>query len=306
MTNMFLRTGSALALLFAAPGALAQQAPAPAPAAVETRDVDPALWVVKDEDTTIYLFGTIHILRPGLSWFDEAVRKAFDESSELVTEIGMMPDPAAAAPLVMKYGFNATGPTLTEKLPADKRAAFAKAVADLGLPQASVDRFDPWLAAVQISMLSVIRQGYDPKSGVEEALNTAAKAANKPISGLETMEQQFGFFDSLSEESQIAFLIETVDKLPEAGPMLDKMVAEWGAGDADGLAAVMNEGLKAAPQVGKVLLADRNARWAEWIETRLDKPGVVFVAVGAGHLAGTESVQTYLAKRQIKATRIEY
>ena len=306
MTNMFLRAGSALALLFAAPGALAQQAPAaPAPAAA-TKDVDPALWVVKDADTTIYLFGTIHILRPGLSWFDEAVKKAFDESGELVTEIGVMPDPAAAQPLIMKYGFNPPGPTLTEKLPADKRAAFAKAVADLGLPQAAIDRFDPWLAAVQMSMLSVIRLGYDPKSGVEEALNTAAKAANKPISGLETMEQQFSFFDSLSEESQIAYLVETVDKLAEAGPMLDKMVAEWGEGDADGLAAVMNDGLKAAPQVGKVLLADRNARWAEWIQARLDKPGVVFVAVGAGHLAGGESVQTYLAKRQIKTTRIEY
>ncbi|HSX56158.1 MAG TPA: TraB/GumN family protein, partial [Sphingomonas sp.] len=108
---MFLRAGSALALLFAAPGALAQQAPAaPAPAAA-TKDVDPALWVVKDADTTIYLFGTIHILRPGLSWFDEAVKKAFDESGELVTEIGVMPDPAAAQPLIMKYGFNPTGPT---------------------------------------------------------------------------------------------------------------------------------------------------------------------------------------------------
>lgn len=302
MTNMFLRAGSALALLFAAPGALAQQAPA----AAATKDADPALWVVKDADTTIYLLGTIHILRPGLSWFDEAVKKAFDESGELVTEIGVMPDPAAVQPLVMKYGFNATGPALTEKLPADKRAAFAKAVADLGLPQAAIDRFDPWMAAVQMSMLSVMRLGYDPKSGAEEALNTAAKAANKPISGLETMEQQFGFFDSLSEESQIAFLIETVEKLPEAGPMLDKMVAEWSEGDADGLAAMMNEGFKAAPQVGKVLLADRNARWAEWIETRLDKPGVVFIAVGAGHLAGGESVQTYLAERKIKATRINY
>jgi len=102
MTNMFLRAGSALALLFAAPGALAQQtdpvmgpAPAATPAAVVTKDADPALWVVKDEDTTIYLFGTIHILRPGLSWFDEGVKKAFDESGELVTEIGVMPDPAS-------------------------------------------------------------------------------------------------------------------------------------------------------------------------------------------------------------------
>lgn len=307
MTNLFLRAGSALALLFAAPGAIAQQvAPAPAPAAVETKDADPALWVVKDEDTTIYLFGTIHILRPGLSWFDEAVKKAFDSSSEIVTELGVMPDPAAAQPLIMKYGVNPTGPTLSEKLPADKRAAFAKAVTDLGLPLAVVDRFDPWLASVQLSMMTLVKQGYNPQSGVEEALHSAAKAAGKPISGLETMEEQFSYFDSLSEEAQIKFLIETIDKLAETGPILDKMVAEWAAGDADGLAALMNEGFVASPEVAKKLLTDRNARWAAWINTRLEKPGTVFVAVGAGHLAGAGSVQSYLAERKIKATRIEY
>lgn len=302
MRFKLLRRAASLALILAAPNALAQDA-AQTPAA---KDADPALWVVKDEDTTVYLFGTVHILKPGLTWFDEAVRQAFDESGELVTEIGGTPDPAAAQQLIMKYGVNPTGPTLTEKLPEDKRAAFAKAVADLGLPQVAIDRFDPWLAGVQMTMLSLVRLGYDPQSGVEQALDAAAKAANKPVSGLETIEEQFSFFDSLSQEAQVKFLVETIDKLPEAGPTLDKMVAEWGAGDADGLATLMNEGLKASPEVAKKLLSDRNARWAEWIDTRLDKPGVVFVAVGAGHLAGAESVQAYLAKRNIKSARINY
>lgn len=304
MLTELLRRTAALALVLAAPQAFAQAAP-PAPAA-QTQDADPALWVVKDEDTTIYLFGTVHILKPGLSWFDEAVRKAFDESGELVTEIGGTPDQAEAQQLIVKYGVNLTGPTLTERLPAEKRAAFAKAVADLGLPQAAIDRFDPWLAAVQITMLSVARLGYDPASGVEAALDAAAKAAGKPVSGLETMEEQFGFFDSLSEEAQVRFLTETIDKLAEVGPTLDKMVGEWSKGDAEGLAALMNESLEASPELAKKLLADRNARWAEWVDMRLDKPGVVFVAVGAGHLAGADSVQAYLEKRKIKPARIDY
>ncbi|MEG3181923.1 TraB/GumN family protein [Sphingomonas sp. LT1P40] len=305
MSNLFLRAGTALTLLFVSPAALAQTAPVPAPA-VETKDADPALWVVKDADTTIYLFGTVHILKPGLSWFDEAVKKAFDESGELVSEIGATPDPAAMQPLVIKYGVSMTGPTLTEKLPESKRAAFAKAMADAGVPLAAADRFDPWLAAVQLSMLAVVKAGYDPASGVEEALNKAAKAANKPITGLETVEQQFGFFDSIPEEAQVKFLVETVDQLADAPATLDKMVGEWATGDADGLAVLMNDGLKAAPELSKILLADRNARWAEWIDTRLDKPGVVFVAVGAGHLAGAESVQAMLEKRKIKTTQIRY
>lgn len=307
MTNMFLRAGSALALLFAAPGAMAQQA-APAPAAaVETKDADPALWVVKDDDTTIYLFGTIHVLRPGLSWFDEAVKKAFDSSGELVTEIGAMPeDPAAVMPLILKYGYNATGPTLTERLPADKRAAFAKAVADLGLPLDRIDRLDPWMAGVQIGMLSVAKLGYVGESGAEQALQKAAKAAGKPVSGLETMEDQFRIFDSVSEKTQVDYLVETVEKLGEAETALGDMISKWAQGDADGFAAIINKGFATSPELTQKLLIDRNLRWTDWIQTRLDKPGVVFVAVGAGHLAGNESVQTYLAKRKIKATRINY
>ena len=303
MLKFLPRAGTALALLFVSPAALAQQAPAPAP---QVKDADPALWVVKDEDTTIYMFGTVHILKPGLSWFDEAVKKAFDESSEVVTEIGGTPDPATMQPLVIKYGISMTGPTLTEKLPADKRAALTKAMADAGIPAAGADRFDPWFAAMTLSMLAIVKAGYDPSSGAEEVLHKAAKAANKPVTGLETAEQQLGFFDSISEESQVKYLVETVDQLGEAGAMLDKMVGEWAEGDAEGLAVLMNDGFKAAPEMSKVLLADRNARWAEWIDTRLDKPGVVFMAVGAGHLAGTESVQAMLAKRQIKSERIEY
>ncbi|PKP92854.1 MAG: TraB/GumN family protein, partial [Alphaproteobacteria bacterium HGW-Alphaproteobacteria-16] len=281
MTNLFLRAGTALALLFVAPNAIAQQVAAPAPTAVETQDATPALWVVKDEDTTIYLFGTIHVLKPGLSWFDQAVKKAFDASDEMVTEIGDLPDPAEMQPLIMKYGLNMTGPTLTEKLPEDKRAAFTAAVAKYGLPQAVIDRFDPWLAATQLSMVALQSEGYDPASGAEAVLSAAAKVAGKPVSGLETVEQQFGFFDSLSEEAQIKFLVEGLEQIQNVGPEFEKMVAAWASGNPEGLAEIMNEALRSSPELSKMLLADRNARWAEWIDTRLEKPGVVFMAVGA-------------------------
>lgn len=302
MLTKLIRRAVPFALLLGAPAAFAQDA-APTPA---TRDADPALWVVKDADTTIYLFGTVHLLKPGLSWFDEAVRKAFDASGELVMELAGPPDPAVVQPLIMKYGVSMTGPSLTEKLPEAKRAAFLKALADYGLPQSAVDRFDPWLAGTQLSMLTLIKAGYDPKSGVEEALNAAAKAAGKPVSGLETMEQQLGFFDGMSEGAQLLMLTEAIDKIDSAAGEFDKLVGEWAQGDAEGLAVIMNDGLRSSPELAKVLLADRNARWAGWIKTRLDKPGVVFVAVGAGHLAGGDSVQAMLAKRSVKSERVEY
>lgn len=287
-------TLAALALLFA-----------PALHAQAVKDADPALWVIKDADTTIYLFGTVHVLKPGLGWFDEGVKAAFDKSDELVLEM-IEPDAATMQGLIMKTALNPKGPTLTEKLPADKREAYAKAMTDVGVPAAALDRFDPWFAAVTLSIAGLPKLGYDPESGAERTLSVAAKAANKQVIGLETAEQQLGYFDALPEPLQVKFLVSTVDDYPRMATELDKMIASWSAGDPEALGKTMNEELADTPELSKVLLADRNTRWAEWIEQRLQKPGTVFVAVGAGHLAGAESVQAQLAKHKLTVTRIAY
>ncbi|WP_331280254.1 TraB/GumN family protein [Sphingomonas sp. UNC305MFCol5.2] len=291
---MLKQTLAALALLFA-----------PAAQAQAVKDADPALWVVKDADTTIYLFGTVHVLKPGLSWFDEGVKAAFDKSDELVLEM-VEPDTATMQGLIMKTALNPTGPTLTEKLPADKREAYAKAMTDVGVPAAALDRFDPWFAAVTLSLAGLPKLGYNPESGAERTLSAAAKAASKRIVGLETAEQQLGYFDNLPEPLQVKFLVSTVDDYPKMAAELDKMIASWSAGDPETLGKTMNEELADTPELAKVLLADRNARWADWIDQRLQKPGTVFIAVGAGHLAGAESVQAQLAKHKLTVTRVAY
>jgi uncharacterized protein len=282
--------------------ALASAAPAHAQA---LKDADPALWVVEDADTTIYLFGTVHVLKPGLSWFDEAVWAAFNQSDEIMLEM-IEPDQATMAGMIMKMAVTPTGPTLTEKLPADKREAYTKALIDLGMPAAALDRFDPWFAAVTLSVAGLPKLGYNPESGAERTISAAAKTSGKKLGGLETAEQQLGYFDSLPEPLQLQFLVSTVDELPKMGSEIDKMVGSWAAGDPDSLAATLNESLRETPAIGKVLLSDRNARWAEWIEQRMRTPGNVFVAVGAGHLAGGDSVQAWLAKRKLTAKRIRY
>ncbi|ATY33221.1 TraB/GumN family protein [Sphingomonas psychrotolerans] len=291
----FLRPGlAALALAFAAP----VQAQA-------LKDADPALWVVEDADTRIYLFGTIHVLKPGLSWFDEAVWAAYNQSDEIMLEM-IEPDEATMAGMIMKLAITPTGPTLTEKLPADKREAYTRALTDLGIPAAALDRFDPWFAAVTLTVAGLPKLGYDPESGAERTLSTAAKAAGKKLGGLETAEQQLGFFDALPEPLQLQFLVSTIDDLPKMGTEIDKMVTSWATGDPDSLAATLNESMRETPEIGKVLLSDRNARWAEWIDQRMRTPGNVFIAVGAGHLAGRDSVQAWLAKRKLTAKRIRY
>ena len=130
------------------------------------------------------------------------------------------------------------------------------------------------------------------------------KAGEKDQQALETIEFQISVFDELPQESQIGFLIDAANGIDEIKPMLDKMVAEWVEGDADALAKLMNEGLT-DPAVAESLLYMRNRNWADWIDTRLDTPGTVFIAVGAGHLAGDKSVQDYLAEREIETIRVQ-
>ncbi len=271
----------------------------------QTKDADPALWVVEDKDTTIYLFGTVHVLKPGLSWFDDAVWAAFNQSDEVMLEM-IEPDQATMTSMVMKLALNPAGPTLTDKLPESKRAAYAAALADIGIPAAALDRFDPWFAAVTLSVAGLPKRGYDPESGAERTITAAARAAHKNLAGLETPEQQLGYFDNLPEDLQLAFLVSTIDDYPRMGAELDKMVALWAAGDPDALGRNLNEELRKTPEIGRVLLAGRNARWADWIARRMQTPGKIFIAVGAGHLSGSDSVQAYLARRHLAAKRIRY
>ena len=276
-----------------------------APAAATT-DADPALWVVRDKDTTIYLFGTIHVLRPGLSWFDEAVKAAFDRSDEVVLEL-VLPDPAKMAGIVRATGIAPAGtPPLTERLPEAKRAAFTAAVVNLGLPATALDRYKPWLAATQLSVGPLQKTGYVSANGPEEVVSAAAKAGGKTLIGLETAEQQLGYFNGLSDAAQLKFLESTVDELPTLGKQMTTMVDAWAKGKPDILAREMNDSLKDTPEVARVLLTERNQRWAGWVKQRLGKPGTVFVAVGAGHLAGPDSVQAHLAKLGVTAERVQY
>lgn len=295
----------ALALLFTALTPEACAAARDGKPAARSDDADPALWVVKDSDTTIYLFGTVHVLKPGLSWFDDAVKTAFDKSDQLVLEIPL-PDPAEAQRVILPLGTDPSGKSLRDKLPADKRAAYEAALAGLGLPAGAFDRLEPWFAAVTISQIKLQRAGYGSEAGAEHALDEAAKAAGKPVSGLETLAQQLGYFHDLPQDAQIEFLTQTIDDLGDFDATIDTMVRKWSAGDPEALARLLNKDVGRLPLLYRVLLKDRNGRWAQWIDQRMRQPGTVFIAVGAGHLAGKDSVQALLGRYHLKAMRIIY
>ncbi|MFN3451450.1 MAG: TraB/GumN family protein [Sphingorhabdus sp.] len=314
LKSLFAATATC-ALAWTVPAA-AQTTPTEAPATIEAldpvkvvpavtvKDVDPALWVVKDEDTTVYLFGSVHILKPGLGWFDDGIKTAFDSSDQLILEL-VEPPAAESQALFGKLAMDQQGKTLRSKMTDADRAVYETAVGKLGLPVAALDPFDPWAAAITLSLLGMQKSGFDPNSGVEKQLTAAANAGKKPIGGLETMEFQLGVFDTLPESEQIAFLVETAKQIDDAGTNMDKMVDMWAAPDPEKLGQLMNEGLTSRT-LYDALLTKRNANWAKWISARMAKPGVTFMAVGAGHLAGPTSVQTLLPAYGLSATRVAY
>ena len=173
-----------------------------------------------------------------------------------------------------------------------------------GLPVEAMDRFKPWFAAVNLSALPILKEGYDPAHGVESALDTRAKALARPHSALETAEYQLGLFDSLPQELQLSYLAEVVRTMPEARNEIAGMVEAWKRGDADRLAEIVNDD-QDNPALMERLLFARNRAWTDWIRARMDKPGVVFLAVGAGHLAGDGSVQRLLAEKGIVSSRVQ-
>jgi len=309
MKSWFKKLATTCAIIALSPSAMltATRAAEPAAAATPaTTDADPALWVVKDKDTTIYLFGTVHVLKPGLGWFDEAVKTAFDKSDELMLEMVMPEDQAAMVKEMMPLAIDQNGKTLSSRLDPEQLKAYQAALASLGIAPAQFDMFEPWFPAMTLSVLPLTKLGYDPEQGVEKLLTASAKKSAKPVVGLETLSQQLGYFDKLPESQQISFLNSVVRDLDKLGPQLDKMVLQWAKGDPDALAVTMNESLAETPELAKVLLWDRNARWADQLKARMDQPGTVFVAVGAGHLAGAKSVQDYLKERGMIAKRVKY
>ena len=260
--------------------------------------------MVKDADTTIYLFGSVHILKPGLGWFDDGVKTAFDASDQLVLEL-VEPPAAEVQAMFGKFAMDQKGKALRSKMNDADRAVYEAAMGKLGIPAAAFDPFEPWAAAMTLSLLAMQKSGFDPNSGVEKQLTAAANITKKPIAGLETMEFQLGVFDTLAEAEQIQFLVETAKDIDDAGATMDKMVDLWAAPDPEKLGALMNEEMTSRV-LYDALLTKRNANWAKWISGRMAKPGVTFIAVGAGHLAGPTSVQALLPAYGLNATRVAY
>ena len=187
-----------------------------APAA---KDAHPALWVVRDADTTIYLFGSVHVLRPGLRWFNGPVRKAFDASDQLVLEILEPPRDEMGA-IRNELAVYKSG-TVWEHLSPPTQAKLHALIANRRVPQKTIEEVEPWYVATAVMQMGLRDTLYLPKFGVEAALTWQAKKDRKPITGLETFREQFTYLDGLSPQAQELLLARTLDNMPNAKARFD-------------------------------------------------------------------------------------
>ncbi|WP_226635543.1 TraB/GumN family protein [Novosphingobium profundi] len=302
-TRLLSLTASLALCTLALPCSARAEKPASLPVETEARPVRPALWKVADEDTTIWLFGTIHVLPEAVDWNSGAVAQALTASDTLVTEVPMDAQAKTQA-IMMRLSQREDGKSLRDTLSPEHRASYEAALRKLGLPLGAFDRTDSWFAALMLSLLPLQAAGYDLAHGVDTQVSELAKARGMDHQALETPEYQLGQFENLPPETQETYLAEVIEGLPTMEADITEMVGAWKAGEAQKLAQILNE-QESDPAIREALLTTRNRNWTAWLEERLETPGEVFLAVGAGHLAGKDSVQELLAREGITAERIQ-
>jgi uncharacterized protein YbaP (TraB family) len=274
--------------------------------AATARSNGPALWEVSDKDTTVYLFGTIHLLPQNSDWRTPKFEKAVNGSQSLVLETLIdSANPQQLAGIMASMGFSSGLPPIASRLDAAKRPLLEAAIAKTKLPRPVFDRMETWAAAFTLLGVQFQTLGVEGDQGVEAVLRRSFAAAGKPVAQLETNQEQLSFFDELPEDSQRLLLEGAIEHPEHMRTKFNEMLQAWLSGDVNSIGKTFNEDLQSSPELKAALLTRRNWTWSQWIERRMAQPGTVMVAVGAGHLAGNESVQRYLQGRGYKIRRLQ-
>lgn len=263
---------------------------------------DPSLWHIQDEDSDIYVFGTVHILRPGMEWQTEDVMSAFNAADTVYFEAPVN-DPAQASSMqqvVLANAMNPAGVTLSSLVSDETWASIEEFAPQVGFSAAQLESLRPWIATVQLSVGFIVAAGYNPESGVEATLWPMANEAGKSLAYFETVEEQIGFFANLPQDVEVRLLEETMAEFAQSPDQIDRLVTSWANGDQGAIDAVMNGQMRTdAPEVHDVIIVQRNLRWVEDIAEMLDGSGTTFIAVGSGHLPGEQGVISLLRDRGI-------
>lgn len=259
------------------------------------------MWLVEDADTRIYMLGSMHALPAGTDWNKGKVAAVVASADELMLELS--PQQLAEAGDVFRTLAPRSAPLAMDKrLPPRALAGYRaiEAGGDFG-----GDRLDDWAVLVLMGQRVAEQADLTPADGVESRLTAAFRKAGKPISGLESAQTQLMTFETLDASTQRLLLTRAAENSAGAVQDVRAMAAAWSRGDTDALAKIINEDVDRVPAARKAIITDRNRRWSAWIATRMEQPGTVLMAVGAGHLVGADAVPAMLTAEGYKVTRVQ-
>jgi uncharacterized protein YbaP (TraB family) len=264
-------------------------------------ETEPALWRIADADSEIWLFGTAHMLPPGLRWRGPRVNAAFAAADELVTETDTSAEAnAELQALSQQLGAAGEDAPLSGQLAPEDRARLSAVAESLRMDARGLERMRPWLAALQLSYAYALSRGMRPEAGVETVLSAEARRRCMRLSFFETPEQQMRFLADLPAAEQTRFLADTLREIESDSAMLEDVDVLWARGDTQALARLFDAQWQAgSPAVHEAIILQRNRAWADEIARRLDGEGRVFIAVGAAHLVGEGNVIALLRDRGI-------
>ena len=266
----------------------------------------PAMWVIRDEDSTIYLYGSFHFLKPETQWQQAHVDAAFASADEVWFEATDIDDVDQAQFLIQQHGMS-PGRPLSSHLSAEDNERLQALLVRLQLPPAALESSRPWLANMNLAVVQLIAAGYRPDSGVDKVLMLRAREQGKPMKGLESLAEQIMIFSSISDEAQVEALRDSLSETDEVTTVLSELLTAWSTGDMDSLGSEMVDSLKEKqPEIYDALFTRRNANWTQQIKTILAGEGTSFIVVGAAHLAGENSVQSMLAEEGITSERVTH
>jgi uncharacterized protein YbaP (TraB family) len=263
-----------------------------------------ALWELHGKHNTVYILGSIHVLRPSDYPLAPVVLNAYGNANSIFMEVNL----AEVDPLIMQTELLASarlpeGKTLPVIM-GDARYKRAQALArEVGIDLAIFDAFAPWFAAEAISQLQLQQLGFEPKSGVEMFFLERARADGKSVAGLETVHDQIALFDALSMDQQANYLISSLEEAHDLPKEVDAMVHAWASGDTQWFADQLKSDIGRDPALYDSVLVARNRKWVPKIEALLNDDKNYLVIVGTGHLVGGSSVIALLKKDGIAAAQ---
>jgi len=249
------------------------------------------LWKAESDRGTLYLQGSVHLLKASDYPLDPAIEEAYAKSDTLIfeTDLTLMLTPESQQ-LLLQKALLSSGKSLQDELEPETYALLAEKLSDSGLPPVAMQRFKPWFATMTLMVMRMQAMGLDPNLGLDQYFHRKALADQKTEVGLESVEFQINLFDALSDDNQDGYTKHALKEIEQMEILLDDMLQTWKAGDLEQLNAMMMDSFKDYPDMYRQFVTDRNKAWAEKLEGLADKDKTCMVVVGTAHLAGKEGL----------------